>query len=92
VGFIINKNIEFALVNDLDLFNLECLCIKTMINDQETYLINYYNSPSSTVSIKMFEFIDKNYKNYIICGDFNSKHQAFGCKSNNENGVKLNHF
>ena len=38
----------------------------------------------------MFEFIEKNFKNYVLCGDLNSKNQAFGCKVDNKNGIKLN--
>ncbi len=30
----------------------------------------------------MLEYIEKNFKHYIICGDLNSKNQAFGCKVN----------
>ena len=42
--------------------------------------------------IEMFEFIEKIFKFYVLCGDFNSKNQAFGCKVDNENGIKLNDF
>ena len=92
VGFIINKKIDFILINDLDSFNVECLCIKITINEQEIYLINYYNSPTSSICIEMFEHIEKNFKNYIISGDLNSKNKSFGCKINNENGIKINNF
>ena len=40
----------------------------------------------------MLNFIENKFKNYIICGDLNSKNVAFGCKENNINGCKLNSF
>ena len=40
----------------------------------------------------MLEYIEKSFKNYIICGDLNSKNKAFGCKENNKNGINLNNF
>jgi hypothetical protein len=92
VAFIVNKNINFILINNLDKFNSECLCIKLLIEDREIHLIFYYNPPSSAVNIEMLEYIEKNFNYYIICGDLNSKNQAFGCKVNNENGINLNKF
>jgi hypothetical protein len=40
----------------------------------------------------MFEYIEKTFKNYIICGDLNSKNKAIGCRENNKNGNKLIDF
>ena len=40
----------------------------------------------------MLDYIEKSFKNYITCGDLNSKNLAFGCKQNNKNGNKLNDF
>ena len=92
VAFIIKKEIDFCLINDLEKFNCECLCIKLEINNEETYLITYYNSPTTDLNIEMFEYIEKTFKNYIICGDLNSKNKAIGCRENNKNGNKLIDF
>ena len=34
VAFIIRKEIDFCLINDLEKFNSECLCIKIEINNE----------------------------------------------------------
>ncbi len=40
----------------------------------------------------MLDYISTNYKNYIICGDFNSKSVDIGCKETNNNGKILIDF
>jgi hypothetical protein len=62
------------------------------MNNEETHLITYYNSPTTDLNIEMLEYIEKTFKNYIICGDSNSKNKAFGCKENNKNGNSLIDF
>jgi hypothetical protein len=37
----------------------------------------------------LFEQIQAKYKNYLICGDLNSKSLMFNCKSQNTNGNVL---
>lgn len=37
----------------------------------------------------LFEQIQAKYKNYLICGDLNSKSLMFNCKSQNTNGTVL---
>ena len=55
-------------------------------------LINYYNSPSGVLCYELLEFININFKNFIICGDLNSKSIDFGCKESNNNGKILTDF
>ena len=89
VAFFIRKEIDFCLINDLEKFNSECIRIKIEINNEETYLIKYYNSPTNDLNIEMLDYIEKSFKNYIICGDLNSKNLPFGCKENNKNIMDL---
>ena len=92
VGFVIRKYIEFEIIIDLDRFKTEAVCVKIKNNKKDLYLITYYNPPNSKINMEIFEFIEKNYEHYIICGDLNSKHKSFGCKINNINGNDLNEF
>jgi exonuclease III len=46
VGFLIKKEIEFLIINDLKKFEKECLCIKINVNGKEIMIVNYYNSPN----------------------------------------------
>ena len=57
VAFIIKKEIDFCLINDLEKFNCECLCILIEINNEETHLITYYNSPTTDLNIEMLDYI-----------------------------------
>jgi hypothetical protein len=91
VSFIIKKNIKYEVIEDLNKFEVEAICVKLIIKNKEVYVITYYNPPNGKdIDKTVFEFIEKNYKNYIICGDFNSKHVDFGCKVTNKNGSILN--
>ena len=63
------------------------------IKNREIYIITYYNPPNrKEIEKNLFEYIENNYKNYIICGDLNAKHIDFGCKINNKNGIISNEF
>jgi exonuclease III len=92
VGFLIKKEIEFLLINDLNKYPTECLCIKINIIGKEIVVVNYYNSPSCVLCHEMLDYINNNYKNYIICGDLNSKSVDIGCKETNNNGKILLDF
>jgi hypothetical protein len=92
VGFLIRKEINYTLINDLSIFEKECLCLKINLNGKEIIIVNYYNSPSNILCLEMLEFIKSNYKNYILCGDLNSKNIEFGCKESNKNGEILYDF
>jgi exonuclease III len=77
VAVLIKKEISFEQIHDLDHYMVEQLCIKIKTEKkQDFYLINFYNPPNQIININMLEFIDKNYKNYVICGDLNSKSRA----------------
>ena len=66
--------------------------MKINLNDKDIIIVNLYNSPSSTLCIKMLDFVNSNFKNYILCGDLNSKNIVFGCKETNKNGEILYDF
>ena len=92
VGFLIKKDIEFSIITDLNKFEKECICIKIINKEKDFYLITYYNPPNCILSYEMLDFINKNYKNYIICGDLNAKAIEFGCVNSNKNGEILCDF
>jgi hypothetical protein len=94
VGFIVKKDINVELIDELNIFNVELVCIKLIIDQKSVYFTTYYNPPTPGTILKkeIFDYIEKNFENYIICGDFNAKHPSFGCKINNTNGNILNDF
>jgi exonuclease III len=46
VGFIINKNIKYEEIEDLNKFELEVVCIKINIRNKDVFIITYYNPPN----------------------------------------------
>jgi exonuclease III len=93
VSIIIKKHIKYEEIEEINKFEVELICIKIKINKKEVFVITYYNPPNKKdIDRRVFEYIEENYKNYILCGDFNAKHIEFGCKINNKNGIIVNDF
>ena len=93
VSIIMKKHIKYEEIEEINKLEEEIICIKIKIKNTEVFIITYYNPPNKkNIDKKIFEFIEENYNNYIICGDFNAKHTDFGCKVNNKNGTILNDF
>ena len=90
VAVFIKSSIEFEQIKDLEEFNCEIVGITTKLHGFDVFIFNYYNS--MVLNIELLKHIDKTYQNYIICGDLNSKHMSFGCKSNNKNVIALLDF
>ena len=85
----IRKGIDFEINNDIDKFVVEALCIKVKVNNEDIHLINYYNAPDLKINKDLLNFIDQKFKMYILCGDLNAKHVAFGCNKTNLSGSNL---
>jgi len=92
VAILVRKDIKYEETKQLDKFESEHLCIKTNYKNQDLYVITYYNPPSKIIEKNMLEEIEKNFQNYIICGDLNSRSKSFGCNGENQNGSILNEF
>ena len=88
----IKKEIPFEIINEIEKFDTETVCIKIKFEKDDLHLINYYIPPDVEPNVEMLKCIDTNFKKYIICGDLNSKHETFGAQTSNANGEKLNEF
>ncbi len=89
IALLINNKIKFEEIN-LEQFKEEIIGIKICTeNNTELNIFTYYNPPQSILSKEIFDFIEKSFENYLICGDLNSKSLSFNCKSENNNGVIL---
>ncbi len=62
VAFFIKKNINFEIIDDLDRFNLEILCIKISLNNEEVFIITCYNPPNQLIKEDVLAFIDSNFQ------------------------------
>ena len=84
VAFLIKHNLVF---NEIDIeFNEEIIGFTTTINSINHSFFTYYNPPSNKLSSDIFEFIEKNFQNYLLMGDLNAKSSRFGCVKNSSNG------
>ena len=72
VSIIMKKHIKYKEIEEINKLEEEIICIKIKIKNTEVFIITYYNPPNKkNIDKKIFEFIEENYNNYIICGDFN---------------------
>ncbi len=87
VALLIKKGIKYEETNIFDSLNLEIIAIKLKQNDQEIFIISYYNPPDKALNQNLFEKLER--KKFILCGDLNSKCLESGCNSSNSNGKIL---
>lgn len=67
----------------------EVICAHIMVENKKTFVISYYVPPNCIPNVELFNKIDQNGYEFIICGDLNSSHKCFGSKRNNNNGEIL---
>lgn len=94
----INKTIIYDKINeDFSMFNqfeIQTIKIKTKPNNN-LFITNLYKPPQvKTTGKTWYDLLDKignisNYKNHIICGDFNANHKLWGSKTDNLTGKNL---
>lgn len=68
------------------------LTIKTLIikfGNKYIHVVSYYSPPDHPLSQDLFKQIEEKTKNYIICGDLNSRSCAIGCVGTNQKGDTL---
>ncbi|RNA14238.1 AP-like endonuclease reverse transcriptase [Brachionus plicatilis] len=70
-------------------FNETTGFITTIKPNFEIAIFSLYSSPTTPLDEKFFEYVIKNFKHFIIIGDFNAKHTRWSCDSNNQKGKKL---
>ena len=55
-------------------------------------IFSIYSSPSNPLNLDLLEYIEKNYKNFIITGDFNAKSKLWFCEKDYPKGILLENF
>ena len=53
---------------------------------EKNALATMYNPPGTSPNVENFKFILNKYPDSIFMGDYNSKHEFFGCKKYNKEG------
>ena len=85
VAILIRKDIKF---NQLDTseFDEEFLAISFESDKSKIASATIYNPLGTSPSVENFKFILNKYPDSIFMGDYNSKHDFFGCKKYNKEG------
>ena len=96
VAILIKNSLKFTQIFDLDHFNLEIVSIKISVktnssNLKELYIFSFYHPPDHKLPLNslVFDHIQKNFENFILAGDLNSKLCSLGCNNTNQNGKIL---
>ena len=80
--------VAILIRNKLDTseFDEEFLAILFESDKRKIALATIYNLPETSPSVENFKFILNKYPDSIFMGDYNSKHEFFGCKKYNKEG------
>ena len=85
VAILIKENIKHSIIDSSNLTE-EVLGIEISINQQPMAVVALYNPPAVKLNPEVFKYFTDKYENCLFIGDFNSKHQYFGCRTTNLNG------
>jgi exonuclease III len=89
IAVFIKNKLSYSEIKDYDSYNVEQISFKLFHQRKEYFIMGIYNPPDQLLCSKLIKEIDKNYTNYIITGDLNSKSSSIGCKTTNKNGKIL---
>ena len=89
VAVLVRHGLKYIRDNTFDKFELELVAIKLNLFGTDLSIVTLYNPPSSNLSTDFFDELLKK-SAFLLGGDLNSKHEEFGCKTNNSNGIFLN--
>lgn len=91
VAILIRQNMKFTEISGPIFNNIYYVCIKIkMNNNSELTLVSLYIKPQSKISVptwtRFFSFFNGP---FLIGGDFNAHHMAWGCSKNDIYGSNL---
>jgi len=89
----IKSNIEFFPLPSFSQSFLQSCAINLKINNKPLTIAAIYLPPKHNIKNTQFaDYFNSFNNNFIIGGDFNAKHQSWGCRVNNPRGVTLYNF
>src|SRR6185312_9881547 len=88
-GLIFKKQILFTELRCFDHLCLELVAVEAVTSIGKVAVVSYYNPPSKTFSRELCLELEKRYKNYILCGDFNAHSTSLGQNKTNTSGRVL---
>lgn len=93
VAIYIKSIISFQLLPSFSHDFLQSCAINIKLNNNHFTIAAVYAPPKHNITFSKFsEYFITIKSNFIIGGDYNAKHQAWGCRTNNPRGVTLHNF
>ena len=93
VAIVVKRNINHHSIFLPQLISIEAVGIKLNLqNDQHVNLISGYKSPNRRLNQQDLLHLFHDDTATLMLGDINCKHQFWGCRINNPNGVRLLRF
>jgi len=90
VMILIKENIKFEQSDIFDIFNLQIIAVKILVNQTtHFYFITIYLPPQAQIPEDSFFRTLSSIKHFILAGDLNSKSKAWYCIHENPNGNLL---
>ena len=89
VAILVNEDLQHNLISLPDTFDhLEIIGTTIHLKNRKVSFFSYYNPPSMSISKDLFQFIEDNYRDHLICGDLNARTSLMG-NGKNANGRLL---
>ena len=70
-------------------FDIEAVGAELTVDNRKCAIFSYYNAPNLLLSREFFDYINKNFQNYLLLGDLNAKTLDLS-RCTNRNGNALN--
>jgi hypothetical protein len=71
VALLINKKLKYEELDLDETQEIVGIKLKTKKNKNDINIFSYYNAPEIILNKDLFDNIEKNYDNYLVCGDLN---------------------
>jgi len=89
----IKSSLSFQSLPNFCQPHLQSCAILLHLNNIPTTLAAIYSPPRHNIYIQNYiDYFSSLSQNFIIGGDFNAKHQSWGCRTNNPRGMVLYNF
>lgn len=93
VAIFIKSSIIFKPLPSFSHDHIQSCAILLNLNNIPIHIAALYSPPKHNITNSKFsEYFDTFKNNFIIGGDFNAKHQSWGCRTNNPRGLVIYNF
>ena len=91
-GILIKTNFKFHLFTSFSQNHIQSCAISIIFNNIPIVVTEFYSPSTHLININLTTFFDTIPNNFIAGGDYNAKHQSWGCRVTNYRGNLLYNF